>query len=107
LPRGAGTRAAAGPASGCPGAPSPLRPITGVIGPEPAGAALRWYCAESSVMGGMVAHARGGIGGHLGASRARFAAVSPECYRALMPLVRVGVAQPLTMPPDRWNGSGT
>src|SRR5260370_16822858 len=55
LPPAASTRAAACAASGCPAATIHFRPITCVIGPEPAGAALRWYCAESSVMGGMVA----------------------------------------------------
>ena len=55
LPPAPSTRAAACAASGCPAATIHFRPITCVIGPEPAGAALRWYCAESSVMGGMVA----------------------------------------------------
>src|SRR6266850_3021006 len=59
LPPSASTRAAACAASGCPAATIHFRPITCVIGPEPAAAALRWYCAESSVMARMLTYRHG------------------------------------------------
>src|SRR5258705_5138621 len=58
FPPSASTRAAACAASGCPAATIHFRPITCVIGPEPAAAALRWYCAESSVMARMLTYRR-------------------------------------------------